>query len=208
MIFAAIGDIDGHLDALEAAFRHIGEAGILTVAQTGNIVAGGGERGADALALLRERGAVVVQGRRDRQTVQLLRKRAALERALPREEFDALCRAHESLRGGDLEYLRGLPRERRLTVEGLGLYICHGAPASARDVLSADTPRSRLERQREAVPADCIISGGSAEPFHHEVGGTHMVGPGWLCAGPGRARYAVIDSEAAPWRVSFVEVPF
>lgn len=207
MIFAAIGDINGHLAALEAVFRHIDEAGILTVAQTGNIVAGG-DAGAEALALLRARGVIGVQGHRDRQTVQFERKRAALERTLPPDAFDALRRAHAALPGADIEYLRGLPRAREVTIDGVALCVCHGAPASARDVLSADTPRVKFERQREAAPVDIIVSGGSAEPFHREVGGTLFAGPGPLVAGPGRARYALVDTEQAPWRVSFPEAGF
>jgi predicted phosphodiesterase len=206
MIFAAIGDIAGDLPALEAAIHAIDEAGLLTLLHTGNSVAGG-PSGAAILERLRARGVVCVASASDRATARFQKMQGTLERKLDPEEFEALRAAHEALPSAALEYLAAVPRETRLTLEGLEVVLCHGALGSKRDIITAKSPLKNLEREREIAPVELIVTGGAPAPFHRVVGDTHFVCPGPLRASAHTIRYARINTEDRPYTVDFPEAP-
>jgi len=64
MKYGILGDIHGNLSALEAVLACLDEAGVETVISVGDVV-GYGAAPRECIALLRERGAVVVKGNHD-----------------------------------------------------------------------------------------------------------------------------------------------
>lgn len=205
MIFAAIGDIRGDLPALDAAIGAIGEAGLLTVLHTGDAVAGGPD-GAAVLDRLRVHGVHCVASGRDRAVARFQKMRHSLARKCAAEEYESLQAAHEALPSASLEYLAGVPRDIRLTLEGVEVVLCHGALGSQRGSILAESSVQYLERQREIAPVELIVTGGAPTPFHRVVGDTHFVCPGPLRAGARAIRYAVINTEARPFTATFPEV--
>ncbi|MFP4500172.1 MAG: metallophosphoesterase family protein [Candidatus Hydrogenedentota bacterium] len=207
MILAALGDIDGHLPALDAVLAAVDEAGVFTVLHTGNSVAGRPTDGA-VLARLSAREVPAVLGRRDRLVVRYHKKAAALAKRLPADELNIVRRTYGNLASTELEALGSRPEARMLTVEGVHIALCHGALGNRKDVLAAETSLAKLQRQRELARADLVLAGGQAAPFFRMVGGTLFVGPGPLVAAPRVARYALINTDADPWLVDFAEAPF
>jgi len=209
MILAALGDINGNFAALDAVLGAIGEGGIHTVLCTGNAVAGDSAVNA-VVESLRSHDILCVQGEDDRRLVRFSRKQGRPARYLPPEKQAAVARAWEAIRSTHLEFLRCLPRRRRVAIDGIPILLCHGAPSSPSELLSEQTPLVRLQRQREAEPAAIIICGGAPRPFSRMVDGTLFVGPGFVDEAPGRACYTLVSTEEEPWKASvhYVEYPW
>ena len=205
MIFAAIGNIDGHEVALKSALKAIEEAGILTILHTGNAVVGG-QGGNTIMTLLADFGVTCVQGDRDRLAVRYSRKQQSLEKKLDAALLANLRWTHENLSSQNLEVLRDWRKSRVMELEKLDVFLCHGSPGNRREILSAETPLVKLERQREIARADIIVCGGADEPFSTNVEGTLFVSPGSLVAAAGTVQWALIDTEEQPWKASMETV--
>jgi predicted phosphodiesterase len=206
MLMAAIGEVRGNFSALQAVLNAIEDSGIQTIIQTGNI--GSSPSSAETvIAFFRNSPVPGVQGEFDRLLGRFERKRAALLKRLEPAEYAALESAHAALSSASLEFLRALPRQRRLDVDGVSVLACYGAVTGASGILTAETPHVKFQREREAALADVVVCGGAPEPFSLLVEHTLFVSPGPLNAGPGQARYAVISTEEEPWSAEFPVVP-
>lgn len=203
MILAAIGDIGGHADALAAVLADIDAAGIQTIVNTGDSVAGG-PRPNETIALLRTRDIPSVQGDMDRRVARLVRKQRTLRAECTPEVFEALQRTYEALRSDHVEFLAGLPRERRLSIDGLAIYVCHGSPHGQEEGLGEGDPLILFQRFREVAEAAIVVTGHTRTPFSRMLDGTLFVNPG--AVGDVPACYAVVDTEAEPWSVTFRRV--
>ncbi len=207
MLFAVIGDIRGNLRAFEAVLDQIDESGIHVIMHTGNAVVGGD--GGDAVVdRLRTGDIYCVQGREDRLVARFSKKRTSLRARMEPEAFAAMDRAHAHTHSANLEFLRNLRKSQRIEMDQLVIYLSHGTGNSQSDAVGPETPVARLRRFREEALADIIVCGGGAVPFATTVDGAFFVCPGPVEAGPGRARYALVNGEEAPWSASFPEVVY
>jgi predicted phosphodiesterase len=207
MLLAILGDIDGNARALRATLDAIEEAGILSIAHTGNFVAGGPD-GNEVIELLVERRVTVVQGERDRLVLRYRRKREALRQRVDAAELQGVGEAYERLTSAHLEYLRGLAPRKRMTIDGIEMLVCHGSPASQHEIIDADVSALRFQRLREIDAVGIVVCGGAPEPFQYALDDVLFAGPGRLDVAPGRARYMVVSTEAEPWRADVVEVNY
>lgn len=202
MILAALGDIHGNLPALEAVLAAIDSAGVQTVLNTGDCVVGQPWPN-EVIELLRERDILSVQGELDRLALRFLRKRNTLsDRGLDAAMLDAIRETHETTRSANIEFLRGLPRCRVVTIDGIPIALCHGMPASQSDSLEADAPETKFRRQRETTGARIIVSGRTHKAFARMVDDALFVNPGSVGVPTGkaqRARYALVSTEDEPW---------
>jgi len=204
MIFSVIGDIRGDLKALHAVLDHVENAGIQVILHAGNAVVGGPD-GDAVIDRLRRAGVHCVLGAEDKLAVRFSRKREALRKRLEPELFTALEAAHARLGSGNLEFLAHLHASRHVEIDNMSIYVC--ADADSRRS-GPDLPPARLRRLREQALADVILCGGAAEPFTTTVDGTLIVFPGPLHAGPGLARYALVDTDGPSMAATFPEVSF
>jgi len=208
MILVALGDTHGNVKALEAVLAAVDEEGIQTILHAGDSVAGHGGN-AGSVASLQSRGIPNVQGETDRKVVRFLRKRATMERKCDQETFRALEQASDDCSSVQLEYLRGLPRVWQGEIDGISIAMCSGSVTSASDILRDDDDIARFERQRETIPAQILVMGGSHEPFEKRVGDTLVVSPGTVGMGAeGLAHFATISTESEPWQVDFRSVSY
>jgi predicted phosphodiesterase len=118
MRYGIVSDVHSNIEALQAVFRELDAAGIDTLVCLGDIV-GYGPSPNECCAMLLERNCVSIAGNHD--------EAAASESGL--EYFSPLAREalewnKAALTAGNLAYLAGLPRERRID----GFDIVHGAP--------------------------------------------------------------------------------
>ena len=197
MFFAVTGDIESNFSGLEKILTTLDEAGIHRVLHTGNACTAP-EKAHECLALLRKRDVLCVQGVKDKR---IARSQRRLERE-PSETWP--LDAYAALSSDDIEYLACLPRTRRFTEEGIRILLCHGAINSPSLILSADTPRAVLLRQREIADADIVVCGGAAAPFTRHVDGVFFVCPGPLTCADNRARYLLVNTETTPWSAECV----
>jgi len=201
MLIAAIGNIHGNLPALEAVLREIDDAGIQTIVNTGDCVAGHPWSN-EVIDLLRERSIPTVQGEQDRLVARFERKRKSLARDISRDECARIQEAYEAARSENLEFLAALPKQLFLTIDGISVCVCHGTPQGQNDVLHEEDDIGRFRRLREAANTDIIICGRSHTPFSRVVDNTLFVNPGAVgisAEGPRQATYVTISTETEPW---------
>ncbi len=207
MLMAAIGDIRGNLPPLEAVLAALSERKIQTVVHTGNTVVGH-DFGGSILTRLDAFGAVSVQGAEDRQAARFYKKRTSISKRLDAQQVEDLARAQDTLSSVQIERIAALPPRRLLKVDGVRVLLCYGSPGSQRDVLAADSPIAKFERQREIEVVDIIVCGGAPSFFRRRVGGTLFVGPGPLVCKEGVAAYTLLSTETEPWEVSRQQVAY
>ncbi len=204
MIFAAIGALNSTFSALDIVLTGLRETGIQIIINTGNMVSIA-ENINGTIELLQDRGVLCVQGERDRITVEYNRKRGIRGR-LSKEEAETAARAHAALHPEALEWVRALPRARRMDMDGIAVMLCHGSPLSPRETLSPKTAVVRLQRLREAALADIIICGAETS-FSRSVSGTLFVGVGPLALADGTLEYTLINTEDSSRRAVSRRIP-
>lgn len=205
MYFAAFGDVSGHADLFRRAILDAQERGILTFLQTGNLVVGG-DQPEECLGLAREFGVHVVRGMDEWKLARFEKKRQNFQARLDHESFAALARAAEKLSPKSLEVLEDLPRTAMIEREGVSVLLCHGSPLSERDVIEETTSFMRLQRYREARPADVIVAGGAEKAFDRWVDQCLFVNAGKLSASDDRAQYVILNTDSDPWAVERVVI--
>lgn len=177
----------------------------MTFLQTGNLVVGGGEP-EECVNLTREFGVRLVRGTTEWQLARFEKKRRHFEARLDADVFAALESTSTALAPASIELLEDLPRTALIEREGVAILLCHGSPLSERDRIDETTSVMRLQRYREARPAQVIIGGGADQPFHRWVDQCLFVNAGKLDAGNDRAQYVILNTDSDPWTVEQVIV--
>jgi putative phosphoesterase len=97
------------------------------------------------------------------------------------------------------EWLRALPRQLRLKVDGKSILLCHGSPASTTEYLfgwrSDAYFRKFVKGGLSDARADVIVFGHTHEPFHKTIDGVDFVNTGSVGRpkdGDPRAGYCVL----------------
>ena len=188
MLLAAFGDVAGNGPALCAVLDALEAEGIQTLINTGDSV-GRGSAPVAVLDALRRRGVVSAQGELDRQVGRCVRKQATAKVA------GSVAETYHALRSDQVEYLLGLPKRHRITVDGIAIYLCADSPQET-------DPESRFARIREEANANLLICGHAAIPFARWVGDSLFVNPGSVSAEAGIAHYVVVDTETTPWQAT------
>jgi putative phosphoesterase len=202
MVLATFGDIHGNWPALEAAIAEIDDAGIRTIACTGDLVAGYPYPN-EVIDFLERRNLTTVQGSQDRMTASLVRSGGQTMKRASEDDAAAMRWTYNQLTSENVEYLRALPRVQRITIDGVDVYVGHGAPDAVNDGIGEDTNAQRLERYRESARADIVIGGNTHQSFHRLVEDTLFVNPGSLGSDERGAVYAVVSTEQNPWTVEY-----
>lgn len=112
-------------------------------------------------------------------------------------------------------WLRTLPREIRLEVEGQRVLLCHGSPASTTEYLFENRSDAYLQKftpggQRDAQ-ADVIVFGHTHVPYHRTVDGVHFVNTGSVGRpkdGDSRAGYCVLTIDGHSVTSEQVRLPY
>ncbi|HQE84189.1 MAG TPA: metallophosphoesterase family protein [Candidatus Hydrogenedentes bacterium] len=206
MYLAVFCAVRGNLPALRAILEALEQRGIETVFNGGNSV-GAYPWPDEVIACIRQAHIPTVQGIDDRTTARLLRSSEKLLLKMPEDTRRGLEWTYAHTGSANIEWLGTLPKQRRFTLEGLDILLCHGAPTGMKERLTPDTSPDVFNRQREAANARLILCGGSEAPFSRLVEDSLFVCPG-AATGPSGARYAVVDTESAPWTATFHETPY
>jgi len=215
---AVPADINGNLRALEAVQSDLRKQSPDLVVNLGDHLSGPLQAAATAEALMSE-SYVHIRGNHDRQL---------LDR--PVEEMGASDHAaYSQLNSEHRAWLRGLPATLELEP---GILLCHGSPNDDLEYLleevredgvhlaSANTIGARLGNRG----AKLVLCGHTHIPRAISIGdGVRIVNPGsvglpayddvrpvphFMETGSPHARYALLDREAAGWRISFVALEY
>lgn len=112
-------------------------------------------------------------------------------------------------------WLRTLPREIRLEVEGVQLLLCHGSPRSTVEYLFAERSDAYLRQftagGTDDAHADVVVFGHTHVPFHRVVDGVHFVNTGSVGRpkdGDPRAGYCVLELDASGVKAEQVRLDY
>src|SRR3954469_23569328 len=147
---AVLGDVHGNLLALDAALADIKKQRPDRIAVTGDHVFNGPHPAevVSRLQSLEKEGALIVGGNTDIAVTDFDYTAAFpwMEQA-PSSYRDAAEWAHDQLSDEQLDWLRGLPNERRVWSGDVLTLICHASPGSITQGLPADLdPPTTVER--------------------------------------------------------------
>ena len=192
---AVLGDIHGNLAALEAALADIKRHKPDRIAVTGDHVFHGSRPAevVERLQALQKDGALVVAGNTDIAVADNDYTAAFpwMEQA-PSAYTAAAEWAREQLSDDQLDWLRGLPNERRIWEGDLLTLVCHASPGSITAGLPADLdPPTTVERVTR-TDARVICCG------HTHIADTRELGRK-LIVNPGSCGYSFDGDPAAAW---------
>jgi len=96
-------------------------------------------------------------------------------------------------------YLRNLPREQHLNIDGITFYMNHTAPKlSQHHYIPLDTAEQELIDYYEGLRADILITGHTHIPYIKNIGNRLLINPGSVGEprdGDPRASFAVFDTD-------------
>jgi diadenosine tetraphosphatase ApaH/serine/threonine PP2A family protein phosphatase len=219
MRFAAIADIHGNSDALEAVLADIAAQGLSDIVNLGDVASGPLEA-RRTIELLMPCHMVTVRGNHDRYLTDLtLAEMGSWERDV-----------HAQLDPLHLDWLRALPAS---CVFRDRVYLCHAAPANDNlywlETVHADgtlsmASRAVIEALAEGIDHPLILCGHSHLPRAIKLSdGRMIVNPGSVgCpgyrdvapvphvveTGTPDACYAILDDSDGRWQVTFRHVPY
>jgi putative phosphoesterase len=203
---AALYDVHGNLEALEAVLAEVARDEVDAFVLGGDFAAG--PRGAEAVDRLRALGACAyfLTGNAERE---LYDPKYSVDDPAGVERLDFV---REQLGPERMEFLRALPANVVLDVDGLGrVLFCHGSPRTDMEILTRATPEERLRAALAGVEADVVVCGHTHMQFRRELDGYIVVNAGsvgmpyegrhgafWTLLGPGiDHRRTDYDVEAA-----------
>jgi putative phosphoesterase len=210
MIVAAIGDVHANLPALQAVLAHAREHGAQAIWNIGDFV-GYGAFPDECVTLLRESEVISIQGNYDEKVLKVKKKLDKWRTSKHPKILIAFEWAYDHLSKENRKYLKHLPEQRTLQVEGWEALLVHGSPASPEEHLGPATPDSRLQELASLTSAKIILCGHSHQPFTRWIGDTLFINTGSVGRpddGDPRATYALLEitaeqREARHFRVDY-----
>ena len=209
MSVAVLADIHGNLPALEAVLADVALTDSDLLMICGDVASG--PLPIETLDVLRALPrARFVRGNADRGLVN-----AFDGEKLPRLPGPAFDWCASQLSREDRDFLAAFTEPVSVDVDGVGrVLFCHGSPRSDEEMMTAETPDSRLREFLSGVEADLVVCGHTHMPFDRVVDGVRIVNPGsvgmpygdpgalWALLGPGvEFRRTDYDREAAAVRI-------
>jgi putative phosphoesterase len=114
-------------------------------------------------------------------------------------------------------FLRGLPRERHIRLDGTTIHLVHGSPRKINEYLPRDREERTFLRLAEAETDDVLVFGHTHDPWTRTIGGVLFVNVGSVGRpkdGDPRAMYTVLaawedaEQERSPVRVEALRVAY
>ncbi len=94
------------------------------------------------------------------------------------------------------EWMKGLPRELRFTINSKRILMVHGSPENISGKIEPDFSDKDLNKIFEKAQADILFCGHTHWPFHKIVNGKHIINPGSVGRpriGSPQANYGLVD---------------
>lgn len=205
MRVAVISDIHANLPALEAVLADVDRQAAAQVFCAGDLV-GQGPHPNQVVSRVRKEGIPCILGNQE------IELRELADRARPDPRRHMLWTI-AVLKPRNREYLLGLPAEREVEVEGIGIRLVHGSPHGAFDAIYPSLTRVTLRAwfgAGEGRP-DVLVGGHTHVPFVRTVEGTLVVNAGSVGRpfdGDPRASWALLELEGGRARAQIRRVAY
>lgn len=195
MKVALIGDAHANLPALNAVLAQAERQGVDAVWNVGDFVGYGAFPDEVVQRLQRDCAANII-GNYDMKVLRVKEKRDKWRKSKTPEKWLAFEWAYEHLSKPSRKYLRSLPKQARLEMEGKRVLLVHGSPASPDEHLLPESPAGRLAELAQMADADVVVCGHSHRAFARKVEGVWFINTGSVGRpddGDPRACYAVLQ---------------
>jgi putative phosphoesterase len=207
---ALLGDVHANLPALESVLAHARSQNVSAIWNTGDFL-GYGAFPNQVVERLQQVGAISILGNYDLKVLSFKEKDKKWRKNKRPEKYLAFQWAYENLSRENRRYLKSLPEQRRLDLDGKSILLTHASPASNEEPLEPTTPQERLQELAHLANADVIICGHSHQPFARSVENTFFINPGSVGRpddGDPRACYAILEGTQAELHVQHYRLDY
>jgi putative phosphoesterase len=207
------GDIHGNLPALEAVLADIDAHEASPLYCLGDLV-GYGTFPNEVTEIIRERKIPTIMGNYDQGVGN---SSVDCGCAYTSKEAEALGKrsiawTNQNTTEGNKLFLRQLPANIPLRLDGLRVLLVHGSPRKINEYLFADRPDGTLERLLDLADADVLICGHTHIPYHRILpSGRHVVNAGSVGKpkdGNPQACYVILEANRRNFQVTFRRVQY
>ncbi|MCX7749117.1 MAG: YfcE family phosphodiesterase [Clostridia bacterium] len=211
MKFAVLGDIHSNIYALESVLKDIKNRDVDFVISTGDLV-GYLPFPNEVIDLIRSSHILSVQGNHDRFIGDSEYLSNETVDKLSESEIKANASAaftNSTIADKNREYLRNMPSEIRIMIDGLRVLVVHGSPRRIDEYIYEDS--QNIKDIANEVDADIIISGHTHIPFYRIVEGKHFINAGSAGKpkhGNANATYVIVDVTKGKITSEILEVPY
>ena len=209
MKFAFISDIHGNATALEAVLTDIAQRKIDRVVVLGDLCYRGPEP-KRALELIRGLETDVVKGNADEWVI-----RGVEKGEVPDQALEMMNKEREWIRGKlneeSIAYLRKLPNDLLLELEGVKIHAFHATPSSLFDVVPPDEKDETIVSKMMVKEADVYVYAHIHKPFVRYLNGKCLINIGSVGLpfdGMKKASYMVLEIVEGSFQSSIIRVGY
>lgn len=209
MRLALVADVHGNAPALEAVLADARAQGYDHLVATGDCA--GGVANDEVLALLSERGALMIRGNSEGYLLDLHRGTAPAT-WYTLHQWAALRWVFEHTSRSSLDCLATQPERRTLRLDGLpAVLVVHGSPAGTMDGLYPERQPGRVEQVLAGLDESVLVCGHTHRPWIERHGGRLALNPGSAgssCSGDPQAHYALLTWDRCGWQAELRAVDY
>ncbi len=211
MKITLLADIHGNLPALQAVLRHAeGQLATGTILNLGDSV-GYGPNPEEVVRWTRSAHVINILGNYDQKVLSKKHRKEGWARVKNRDKRAMFTWTYQALSKKSRKFLKKMPLQHELVIEGHRIVMTHGSPASINEHLHPDTPDARFKELAAMSNAEIILCGHSHQAFLRRVGDVMFINPGTVGRpddGDPRASYAILDISEDGVSVEFHRVPY
>ena len=172
-----LADTHANLPALNAVLGAAGPMGYDELWCLGDIV-GYGPFPNECARIIQKKAARAICGNHDAKVISAKKIQQIVDHSKEPYKVFVFSWTHRMLAEDVVRYLKSLPGEMRLTVEGRRVVMVHGSPQGASDGLTAFTPEARLAALARKADADVLLAGHTHGAFSREAENVLVINPG------------------------------
>lgn len=169
MRVAVLSDIHGNMQALEAAMNDIKENKCEKVLCLGDLAMAGPQPRMVIDFVEKQDNWIVIQGNTDKMIADFSPE--IMENT--KNNFPVMANALVDdvyfLEDTRKEFLRNLPSQKELTIEGVKILLVHGSPRRNNEDISPNMPLTEIEAMLEGVSADIVFCGHTHVPAGYQT---------------------------------------
>lgn len=204
MKVAVISDIHGNMQALEAIINDYKNQNCEKVLCLGDL-AMAGPQPVEAVNFVKEQNWEIIQGNTDKMIAEFSDKILSNVKSAFPIMGNALENDAEILNDAQKSYLKTLPAQKELTIEGVKVLMVHGSPRKNNEDILPDRPIEEIEEIIASTDADLILCGHTHIPCGYQTSKKQTVvnvgSVGRPFTDNAMACYAVIDFNSGGFSV-------
>ncbi len=169
MKIAVLSDIHGNYQALEAVVKDIKAQNCEKVLCLGDIAMAGPEPSLVIDFVQKQTNWTVIQGNTDKMITEYSDSLYETLKSVFPVMAEALKDDVSIIEKDKIEYLRNLPIQKSLVIEGVKVLLVHGSPRRNNEDILPDMPLEKVEEMVQGVQADLIFCGHTHIPCGYQT---------------------------------------